>query len=115
MSVLEDRLGLYLLDAMPHRVLSVAISHADERRLRRYIEAINREIGGAPIDPDDEFELGRTLVEAAALGLEEAESEDGVWSDLTGRCLPLPRPSRASWRHRLAFAWRAACMTWRAS
>ncbi len=108
-------MAMYLLDAMPSRILSVAISLADERRLRRYMEAINREVGGHPIDPDDEFELGRTLVEAAALGLEEAEADDGVWSDLSGFCFDLPRRSRASWRHRFAFAWRAACTTWRAS
>ena len=114
MSALDERMALFLAEALPYRLLQVAVSRADERRLDRYIEAVSRELGeehGQVTDDD----LAIALMAAASRGLDESESEDGVWSDTAGRCAPLPRPVRSPWWRRLKFARQAAVRAWRST
>lgn len=114
-AAIEDRLALFIREATPVRELVVSISRADERRLARHIEVLNRETPEDPLDPESDVDLGITLMGCALGGLEAAEAEDGVWADIDGRAQPLPRRVRAPRRARLRYAMRAARQVWRAT
>lgn len=112
--VSDERLAMFVREQLPSRPLTVQISRANERRLRRSLVTVNRDLPDDPIAFDDEG-LGHALMGAADGGLRMAEEEDGVWTDLDGRAYDLPRPVRAPVMMRLKFAWRAASSAWRAS
>lgn len=111
----DDRLARFVEQALPCRSLPVAVSRADIRRLQRQITLVNTETPEDPLDPDDNIDLGIVLMGCALRGLDGSDADAGVWSEYDGHALPLPRPHREPWSHRLRFAWRAAVTTWRAS
>jgi hypothetical protein len=114
MSIIGERFAALVHNALPYRELVVSISRADERRLARHIESVNRDMPDEPLGRDD-IDLAIALMGCALTGLAEGEAEDGVWVDPSGRHFDLPRPVRAPWRHRVKFAWRAGRQTWRAT
>jgi hypothetical protein len=114
-AALEDRIALFVAEALPYRELTVAVSRADVRRLARVIEQLNRETPDDPLDSGDDGDLAVTLVGCALTGMAEVEAGAGVWADIDGSCGPLPRRVRAPWRSRLRYAWQAALRTWRAA
>lgn len=114
--VSPERLRMFLINALPYRELVVSISPADERRLRRNIAAYNRETtDGDHLDAECPTDLAVVFTGCALRGLEAADDDDGVWSDLDGHAYDLPRPHRSPLRLRVRFAWRAARQTWRSS
>lgn len=115
MSTIDERLMALMADALPYRELAVSISRADERRLARHIVSINHACPDDPLSPHDDCDLALALMGCALTGLSDGEEEDGVWSDVDGRCFDLPRRVRAPWTLRLRFAVRAAVRVWRAS
>lgn len=117
MTVVDERLMSFLIDALPYRELVVSISRADERRLARHIESLNRDEAEPllAMDPEDDIDLAVALMGCALSGMAAGEDEDGVWADSRGQAWDLPRPNRAPWRMRARFAWRAARRTWRAT
>lgn len=113
--VSEERLALFVREALPYREIVVAISRADERRLARHIDSLNRDMTDDQLNPLFDVDLGIALAGCALTGLAEGEASDGVWADIDGRCQPLPRRVRSPWRRRARYAWRAARQTWRAT
>ena len=111
----DEQLRALIDYGLPYRTLEVPVSRADERRLRRAVESFNDQTPDAPMNPRDDSDLAIVFAGAAFRGLCDGESDDGVWAGTDGQCLPLPRRVRSSWRMRLAFAWRAAVTTWRAT
>ena len=103
-----------LMDNLLGRPITVYVSAAHERRLRRSIDSFNREVPDDPVGYGD-ADLAIVLCGSSTRGLERGEDEDGVWTDARGHVYPLPRRVRSSLRLRLTFAWRAALTTWRAS
>lgn len=114
-NVSDERLRMFLEHALPYRGLEVQVSRADERRLRRSIAAINRDMPHDPLDPTSDTDLATALTGAALRGLDMADEDDGVWSDLDGVCRALPRPNRSPWRKRVKYSWQAARRTWAAT
>lgn len=117
MTVVDDRLTAFLIDALPYRELVVSISRADERRLARHIESLNHQEAEPllAMDPANDIDLGIALMGCALSGMAAGEDHDGVWAGTDGRHFDLPRPNRAPWPMRAKFAWRAARRTWRAT
>lgn len=97
------------------REINVGLSRSMYCRLVRHIESVNRDLGDDPWDTDRREDLAEALLAVADRGLVESESEDGVWSDASGECHPLPRVNRSPWHRRLRFAWEAGVRTWRAT
>lgn len=115
MSVVDERLMSFLIDALPYRELVVSISRADERRLARLIAALNDDEPEAPLSPFDSVDLAVAFTMCALDGLSADEERAGVWAHRDGFTYDLPRPVRMPWRIRLRYAWRAARRTWRAT
>lgn len=111
----EDRLRVFMEEALPYRELAVSISRADEKRLRRQIVAYNRDGGDEPMDPSDDADLAIMFAGCALRGMDANDADEGVWTDIDGVSRVLPRPNRSVWRKRVKYAWRAAMLTWRAS
>ena len=73
------------------RNLTITLSHADEKRLRMYIDRMNMDEAKydnapEPIDPDDDLDLAAALITCVDAGLSEDEAQHGLesypWGDI---------------------------------
>lgn len=117
--VTDEQLATFVEHQVQGRPITVHVSRSTERRLRRYLASIDRySLDGReqdePIDASDSS-LAMAIISTCTNGLQEAESEDGVWTTLDGSDHPLPRAVRAPVMMRVKFCWRAARDMWRSS
>lgn len=78
-----DLLGR-LLNSRP---LTVRLDDATERRLRLYLDRLNRHMDDEPLDPDDDQDLANTLLGAAEAGIEADEHAHGLAGSIFGDVL----------------------------
>lgn len=113
-SVTDQQLVDFFEHQIQSRRIMVNMSRAMERRLRRSLAAVNRETPDDPFDSSD-GSLAIAIIAACDRGLQDAETDDGVWAGIDGTERPLPRRVRAPIIRRAKFSWRAARNMWRST